>query len=367
MHNSFIPSMNSTYPMNTGLGHSIHLLTGIVLAFLLHSCAGDKEYVPDVSGLKTDFKVVQTEKDIFFRPYPHTGQSLDSLKSRYPGFYGIYFQHILPLYTGTNNDSLALELNAFVRDSSIAALAETVRKSFGEMGAFNHDFDQYFRYLKYYFPAYNTPDLYTCISEFAYQVFVFEAEKGKDGIGIGLDMFLGPEYNYKAIAPDNPAFSDYLTRTWDRNHIVRKVNDVIVYDLLDEPPGLRLLDQMLWHGKALYITNLLMPMAHDSIILEYTSKQVDWCKDNELEMWAFFLDQNLIYETNPAKITKYISPAPNSPGMPEGAPGRTANYIGWKIIDAYMKRYPDTSLNDLINMKDSQEILDKSKYKPRRK
>ena len=53
--------------------------------------------------------------------------------------------------------------------------------------------------------------------------------------------------------------------------------------------------------------------------------------------------------------------------MPTEAPGRTGDYIGWQIIRAYMKRYPETSLNDLIKMNDSQMILEKSKYKPKQK
>ena len=52
--------------------------------------------------------------------------------------------------------------------------------------------------------------------------------------------------------------------------------------------------------------------------------------------------------------------------MPTEAPGRTGDYIGWQIIRAYMKRYPETTLSDLIKMNDSQTILEKSKYKPKR-
>lgn len=84
-------------------------------------------------------------------------------------------------------------------------------------------------------------------------------------------------------------------------------------------------------------------------------------------MVSFFLDQKLFYESNFSKIGKYVFPSPISPDMPEAAPGRTANFIGSQIIKAYMSRFPETTLEQLINMKDSQLILEKSKYKPKKK
>jgi len=52
--------------------------------------------------------------------------------------------------------------------------------------------------------------------------------------------------------------------------------------------------------------------------------------------------------------------------MPPEAPGRTANWIGWKIVKAYMNRHPEVTPADLLNIKESQKILDGSRYKPRR-
>jgi hypothetical protein len=94
--------------------------------------------------------------------------------------------------------------------------------------------------------------------------------------------------------------------------------------------------------------------------------QAAWLPDNEREMWAFFLKENLFYSGDYQKIRKYIEYSPGSPGMPDEAPGRTANWVGWQIIKAYMTRYPDTTMEQLIALKDAQKILDDSKYKPKR-
>jgi len=99
--------------------------------------------------------------------------------------------------------------------------------------------------------------------------------------------------------------------------------------------------------------------------MEYTADQLQWCEENQSQIWSHFLREELFYETDYKKINKLINASPASPGMPAEAPGQTANFIGWKIVTAFMKRNPDSSIIDLLSLHDYQEILDKSKYKPK--
>ncbi|MFQ5447121.1 MAG: hypothetical protein ACE5FF_09305 [Saprospiraceae bacterium] len=100
--------------------------------------------------------------------------------------------------------------------------------------------------------------------------------------------------------------------------------------------------------------------------MEYSQPQVDWCNQNEENIWAYLISEDLLYSTAWNDFRKLVEYSPNSPGMPKEAPGRTANWLGWQIVKAYMKRHPGTSLEDLIALKDAQAIMDGSKYKPRR-
>jgi hypothetical protein len=50
--------------------------------------------------------------------------------------------------------------------------------------------------------------------------------------------------------------------------------------------------------------------------------------------------------------------------MPPEAPGRTGNYIGLQIIRQYMERFPNTSLEQLLQLKNAPKILEASKYRP---
>jgi hypothetical protein len=51
--------------------------------------------------------------------------------------------------------------------------------------------------------------------------------------------------------------------------------------------------------------------------------------------------------------------------MPKESPGKVGAWLGWQIINAYMKENPNTTLHQLIDLKDGQKILTSSKYKPK--
>ena len=157
----------------------------------------------------------------------------------------------------------------------------------------------------------------------------------------------------------------YIRRTLTKEHLVAKAMRLQIAEMAaGTEGGGRMLDVMIFNGKQLYILDQLLPNTPDSIKFGYTATQTKWCKDNESGIWSSFLKNNVLYETNFKKIAKLVTPSPNSPGMPPEAPGETGNYIGWQIIKQYMKRNPNTSLQQLLGMRDAQMILDKSKYKP---
>lgn len=335
-----------------------------LLLLIVNFYACRQSHAPDVSGISVDIQFIRTEQAL---SDVASSDALQEIYKKHPAFYKLYFNDITGIYGGSNPDSLYLAYSGFRNDTVVNDLFNRVHKRYANIDIIKKDVDQMFRYLKYYFPdKTDVPDVYTLISDFAYQMFIFEDDHQKDAIGISLDMFMSPDIPYKMVSPDNTNFSDYITRSWNQDHISKKIADIYVADIVGEPHGHRLLDLMIHNGKALYITSQLLPEKHDSIIHEYTGAQMQWCYDNEFQMWTFFLDQKLFYESNLNKIGKYVYPAPKSPDMPSDAPGRTANFIGWRIIQSYMERYPETTIEQLINLTDSQKLLDKSKYKPKK-
>lgn len=339
----------------------------IIATFTIWGCEGEsKEFVPDVSEIYIEQDFIRFEKLLTQLDTNNLADEIGILKAKYPEFTEKYFTRVLPFVGKTNEEFLA-NLRGYLGDERIKRLQDTVAIVFKNIeNEALADLEKSMKYMKYYFDDFVAPNVYTFVSEYTYQKFIFE-DKEKDGLGIGLDMFLGKDYKYKEIDPNNPAFSQYLTRSFSKEYIPKMMMEIIVDDRLGRVPGSRLLDHMIHNGKKLYILDKILPETPDSVLFEYTTDQTEWVQANELEMWAFFFDKNLFYESNSMKINKYINQSPNSPGMPPSAPGRTANYMGLQIVNAYMKKFPKTSLQDLIKLNDSQEIMDKSRYKPKQK
>jgi len=127
--------------------------------------------------------------------------------------------------------------------------------------------------------------------------------------------------------------------------------------------GNKLLDRMVAAGKKQYILDKALPYTSDTIKWEYNKAQMDWVKENEGNIFVHILDEELLYETRSKKIKSLIDLSPTSKGMPPQAPGRTANFTGYKIVEKFMSR-TDISIDSLLRIQDAQYILDNSRYKP---
>lgn len=329
----------------------------------LASCKEDQVDAPEVAHEVVDFQFIAFEEELFQLDTNDIDAQLTELTSRYPAFTDLFFEAITPM-KDNQGKVVHKELISFIGDHFLRNIKDTINQVIDKK-LIKRDFENAFKYAKHYFPNWSTPNIYTLISAFDYQRFMLEDETG-DAIGVGLDFFLGSDYPYKSIDPSNPSFSAYLTRTFNKDHIVKKALEIWIDDKLPPSTGNNLVSHMIHNGKKLYILDKLLPHVSDTIIMEYTADQLAWTEQNELKVWSFFFDQDLFYETSMRKLNKYINPSPNSPGMPDQAPGRVANYMGWKIVEAYMKRHPEKSIEMLLLERDGQKILDASKYKPKK-
>jgi hypothetical protein len=349
------------YNLNTYY-HVIRSIIYCSLMVLVISCKNKPKV--DVSHIKTPVEVVRIDKLIANVKNP---QDLSILMSQHKAFMDIYLSQVL-LIEATTPDSILAELQLYAQDSLNKSIQLHVDQVFTSDQELSSQLEDMYKHFKHYFPKYNpSQKVYAYTSTYAMQMFTFLDDRGHDAVAIGLDMFLSPRVDYKSLDPDNTNFSDYITRSWNPDHITKKIAEANIKEMHGEPKGFKLIDMMIHNGKELYILDQILPSVHDSVIHEYTKKQLDWCENNAKGLWSHFIDKKLFYESAPSKINKYISPSPFSPDMPSEAPGRTANYLGYEIVKAYMDKNPDTTLDQLMATRlDGQQILDKSKYKPKR-
>ena len=74
----------------------------------------------------------------------------------------------------------------------------------------------------------------------------------------------------------------------------------------------------------------------------------------------------VLYQPLNAKNQKIVMPSPSTDLVFQESPGEVGNWVGWQIVKAYMRRAPDTSLEKMLNLRDSQQFLEQAKYKPKR-
>ena len=107
-----------------------------------------------------------------------------------------------------------------------------------------------------------------------------------------------------------------------------------------------------------------MPDKKENDIIKYDEEHWQWCRKNEPQIWAYFLEQKLLYDTRFEQF-KYVKDGPTTYGMPKDSPGKVGAWLGWQIVQAYMNEKPDVTLKQLIGTTDGQKILTDSKYKPK--
>lgn len=334
----------------------------LALVVWFAGCA-DETPVPDVSHVEVPVQIRRFERELFAIDTSDVAAGMEVLQQRYPEFAPLFFREVLGAYDPMlAPDGPESYVRGFLIHPAVRRLYDTTQVVFADFAPLVREFEQTFKFFKYYFPQRRVPDVTTFISEYTLAAFIY----GDNSLAVGLDFFLGADYPYQHYNPGNPNFSRYLVRSFNKDHLVMKTLQPLLEDMLGPVPGNRLIDYMIHNGKKLYLMDQLLPFKPDTVIFEYPPQQLQWCFDNERDMWAFFTSEDLLYSTDYMKWRKMVEYSPHSPGMPPEAPGRTANFIGWRIVQAYMQRHPETTLEQLIELRDAQAILDGSRYKPPR-
>lgn len=348
--------MTTGAKLRKSLGLAV-LLT--VTAYFFTNCGSEeRKNVPDVSKIQVKVDLQRFERDLFSLDTNNIEAGMDALGKKYPIMLPLFAKNLI--HDQTNPSETPVQaVGGFLRAPQVRNLFDTVQLVYPDLNWLEQDLTRMFKYYKYYFPEKPVPTVVTVISEYSTDAFT----AGDSLCGIGLDMFLGE--NYRGYNPDY--FPAFIRRQFKKEYIPVRLAKALAQNAADQMPNQRrLLDLMLYNGKMLYITDCLLPATPDSMKMGYTTEQMAGCLNNEQEVWARLLDQNLLYSADYSKVRKLVEPSPNAPVVFQEAPGEVGNWLGWQIVKAYMKRHPNTSMQELLNFKDSQKFLEAAKYKPKR-
>jgi len=335
----------------------IYLIFLFAITFI--SCKQNKR--PDISKIDLDIKIERFDNALYAAKNKNVTETDISLAKNYGLFYDDYIHRMV----GTTDYSNQEILNTLFKDQAYADLTKDVDSVFPNLKPQEEGLTETFKYIKYYYPQAKIPKFISFVSGFAYQMPV-----GDKYLGIGLDMFLGKDSKfYRAIVKSVPL---YLSRRFTPEYIVPRVAETYAHEeLFEEPDEDRtLLSKMIFQGKILYFLDQVLPEnIPDSIKIGYSAEQLQWTQNFEGDIWAYFLENNYLYETDYQKIQVFLSEGPFTPGLGENrdsAP-KLGVWTGWQIVRKYMEEHPKITLQQLMADNDAQKILNQSKYKPKQK
>ena len=351
---------------------SRHLPFPFVLVLLVLAGCSDEPPPPDVSGIEADLTVLRFDRALAAIDTLNTGQEMRRLDAEFGSFTDAFFTHLVPARRGDFSPQEGEELlRAYLEYPLTGIVDSLVLAQFppaADGGAGTRvqgladEFEQGLRYYKYYLPGAPVPDtLVTFSTHFELAAFLY----GDGQIAAGLEFFLGPDFQYEQVNPEEPIFSQYLNQSYTPEHFAGKLLRVVVEDHFPPPRTGRLLDYLIYEGKKMYLLEKLMPETPDHVVYEITEEQMDWLRDNETPIYAYLQREDLLYSTDVSTIQKYTRPAPYTPGMPAESPGGAVNYLGRQIVGAYLAAHPDMTIPELMAITDGQEILSGARYKPR--
>jgi len=333
----------------------------IMICFGMNACKNDKHEAKKEKQIKpSEIKVdiIRFEKELFACDPNMLDVDLVKLNQKYPTFYNVFYNQVLNLPKLGDKGMQLNMMQEFITKKAMKGLYDTVQQKFPDLDFLKDDLQIAFANYKSFFPEKPTPKIVTCITEFSYAAFTVTDSI----IGISLDMYLGSKYlYYPSVFPDYT----FMFPTFDKKYMAIDCANVLANNLVAAPGDKStLLDKMIAQGKILFAVHNFLPNKKENDIIKYDEKHWKFCVDNESQIWAYFLNQDLLYNTKFEQF-KYVTDGPTTYGMPKESPGRVGSWLGWQIVNAYMKENPNTTLRQLINIKDGQKILTESKYKPK--
>jgi hypothetical protein len=331
----------------------------------LLSCNQKKQ--PDTSDIKVELEVIRFEKDFFGIDTNNINQEMEKLRDKYHDFSNDFVLRILGL-EGFDTSLWSSAIKQFHHDyypiyTSTQTFNKAIEKSIEET-------KEGLKLVRYYFPQYKLPEQFiTFIGPI--DAYATNQTGGSGDIitshalGAGLQLHLGANAPIYNTEQGMQLYPSYISKRFTTEYMPVNAMKNIIDDIL--PPvkqGSTLIDIFVDHGKRMYLLDLFLPELNDTLKLGYTASQLKGAEKNEGLIWNYFLENNLLYETDLFRLRSFTNDAPSTIEFGEGSPGFISLFVGRQIINAYIKKHPDTAVETLLRL-DGKKILSGSSYKPK--
>lgn len=298
-----------------------------------------------------EINILRYEQDLF-----NIDQS--NMSAAFASMYGKYPENIIAKGSWNNTEMLQ-SIRGFISDPVITEIYKDTQKQFSDLSEFKNAITPAMTLYLTHFPNERIPDFCTLVSGIDFQmpqVFGYE-----NTIFICLDMYLGKDYKQYAQA----GMPKYIAARCDKKYMATDCfSKALVYRHLPDKTLVTLLDNMVDAGKKMLFTQTMFPTTPAQDILGYSKEQYKWATSHESAVWHALIEKNKVYDNSEDVIRRMMDETPFTRDFGNDSPGRLGVFIGYQIVQSYMKSHPGTTLKDLMAMTDSQKFLKESGYKP---
>ncbi|MGD1845172.1 MAG: hypothetical protein ACFB10_07235 [Salibacteraceae bacterium] len=325
----------------------------VCTAFLV-TCSNNRLDV-DLSNLNVQPRFVRFDQQLFDTPVEGLAEANQRFKSEYSTFYRNYVEAVINVGM-VEDPALPSGLKSFVTYPDVREIAEMVAATYPDIEQTKAELVGALRYYHYHFPEKPIPNVYTFISGLNAGIMV-----GDQYLGIGLDWYLGEKCPYYVAK----GFPQYQIKQQTSEFIAR---DAMALWMRTEYPyddrNETLLQRMVYEGKVLYLLDAFFQDRPDHWKIGFSTEQLAWCQDKEFNIWGHLVDEKYLYSSELKVIRQFTGEGPFTRDFEKTSPARTGSWLGWKIVREFMNSNPEVSLAGLMQMKDPQELLARSGYRP---
>lgn len=332
----------------------IFFISTLVFSLSLLSCNNTKTYKDklQISHENLDpqeLTIKEYNKVLFSIDTANFAEGLKKIQNDFPVFLG-----------GDLDDVDAVNyLKAFAIDTFCIRINDLAESKFSNIEEQTEQIKSVYQRLNYYYPGMEFPDTYFYVSGIDYEMPAIMIQP--EGILISIDYYLGNEGNiYDYIGM--PRFRSVRCQP---AYLTRDLAESFYNSYFNRSNNREVLSEMVNAGKRLYFIEALNPSLPDSVLLGYSSKQMQWVNQFEGDVWATMVGNNFLYANGTEIFRNLFGDGPFTQAFSKDAPARLGEYIGLQIVRSYMTNN-DVSLQDLLRNEDLQQIFQDSQYKPKK-
>lgn len=248
---------------------------------------------------------------------------------------------------------LANNIFRLIKDPAIDTLYNEAKVAFNNFDQVVSTLENGLGRLRVYYPQTPSPRIQTAVTGMYNDLFI-----SNEHIMIGMDFFIGANASYKPQQIPNYILSRYTT-----DHLAASILQFVSSQYISTSTGDEMIAEMIDYGKSYYLLSKILPCTPERILIGYTEEEWEDVFENDEIIWANFVQNEWLYETNHTIKQKFLGERPNVYEIGDKCPGRIGRWLGWQIVNAYAET-TGASVTDIMSETNLNKLFTQSGYKP---